>query len=160
MSSLHLSVCSFVRYCAHFGSLGCHLVSCGALLGFILAQHRPKSHLDTLLFSKTLIFKNHCQNQRKTHFLDPRWVPRSAQDGAKIALRGAVFDFWVGAPPPARIWMDFIFLFFGSTRSWEIQRPSGNSVPCALHKGYSLTKCLGGMILHFKIPNGEYNLKL
>ena len=45
-------------------------------------DYSKNNGLDTLLFQK----RRFSINREKNRFFDPRWVPRSTQDGFKIAL--------------------------------------------------------------------------
>ena len=98
LNSLHFSSRFLLRLGSLLGSswlpLGLHL---GSLLGSILAQLRPKSPLDTLLFQKREFSRNLTFSNNKITKNDPKTAPKTTQDRPKTAprrySRASFFDF-------------------------------------------------------------------
>ena len=84
-----LTSLNFTSYC--FSFFAPSWLALGLLLGPFsapkLAQVRPKSALDTLLFQNVDFHETIEKTLRKTHLFDPRWIPISAQDGPMTAPR-------------------------------------------------------------------------
>ena len=131
LNSLHFSSRFLLRLGSLLGSswlpLGLHL---GPLLGSILAQLRPKSPLDTLLFQKSRFSKKRAPLGPQHDFdpkMGPKIGPRWSQDGFKTILEGVCFRLRFCL----RFWsvLSSILSYFGSNMGpilapfWNISPP-------------------------------------